>query len=130
MPYLQQAFELALPDAVSADRWYVTLWERCPFYGGPEEGGWWGSDSLVQAYRVFPSEELAHQAYAQVLKLAQELERESKKAYGDQCLREMDWLEQRGLDADFLPEPDGPSEFYVTVGQEPPQDRQGRRGYE
>lgn len=86
-----------------------------PFYGGPEEGGWWGSDTEVIAYRAYISEEIACNVAEAVRQLATELEAEAQKEYGQQCTRELDWLEARGLDADWLPEPDGPTKYYVLV---------------
>lgn len=58
--YLAAAFDAVLAaEAKEPEEWYVVLMERVPFYGGPEEGGWWGSDSVVVKYAKFPDEELA-----------------------------------------------------------------------
>jgi hypothetical protein len=124
---LREAFDQVCENAKQAESWYVVLMERVPFYGGPEEGGWYGNDNIVQAYKEYPSEELAQKAADQVHKLAQELSQNSLRQYGDQCLREMGWLGARGLDADYLPEPDGPSEFYVLVTQNVPENIYGGR---
>ena len=128
--YIHEAFNLVCKEAKVTESWYVCLMERVPFYGGPEEGGWWGSDTIVEAYQEFASEELAHKAAKEVEKLALELSEQSKRAFGEQCLREMDWLEARGLEANWLPEPDGDSTFYVQVCQGIPEDKYGSRGYE
>lgn len=127
--YLQSAFDAVCKEAKKPEGYYVVLMERRPFYGGPEEGSWWGSDQIVTAYQHFTTEEAANAAKEQVEKLAKELSEESKKEFGKQCLREMNWLEARGLDANFLPEPDGESEYYVTITEELPQDRYQERGY-
>jgi hypothetical protein len=124
-----EAFKKVCEDAIKAEDWFVSLVEDVPFYGGPEEGGWWGSDTLLIAYKRYPSEELAIKAQEQVLNLAKELSQESQRSYGQQCLNEMDWLEARGLDADYLPEPDGPSEYRVVVSQGLPVERRGERHY-
>lgn len=129
--FIQAAFDVVMPDAVLADEWFVSLVESIPYYGGPEEGGWWGRDTSLVAYRKYPSEELATAAAAAVEKLAAELRAEAQKTYGDHCRLELDWLEARGLDADFLPEPDGPSEFLVRVTHgQPVQESCGSRRYE
>lgn len=128
--YLEAAFNRVLADATPAADWYVALVEDIPFYGGPEEGGWWGNDTVVRAVKKFPTEELAQSAVEAVQKLAAELADESKRASDAQCLRECDWCEQRGLDADYLPEPDGPSHFRVLMTQELPENRIGPRHYE
>jgi hypothetical protein len=128
--YLQEAFNQVCKEAKTAKCWYVSLMENRPFYDGPEEGGWWGCDTVVVAYQQFDTEEAANNAKQAVEKLAAELTEESKKDFGKQCLQEMDWLEQRGLDADFLPESDGESDFFVVVSESVPGSRYGRRGYE
>lgn len=124
--YLQQAFELACKNAVKRDdevpTWYCVLMERYQLYGGPEEGGWWREGSNVVAYDVYPFEFMAHAAAEAVEALAKRMSDECQREYGNHCLRTMEWLDERGLDADFLPEPDGPSEFYVMVCNELPQD--------
>lgn len=127
--YIQQAFETVCKQAKPAEGFYVVLMENCPYYGGPEEGGWWGNDRIVCAYQWCDTEEEAEAVAEAVRKLAKELKEESQKEYGEQCLREMDWLEARGLDADFLPEPDGPSDYYVCVMRGIPENNYGRRGY-
>lgn len=128
--YLQSAFDAVCKEAKKPEGFYVVLMERAPFYGGPEEGGWWGSDRIVTAYQHFTTEEAANAAKDQVEKLAKELSEESKKEFGKQCLREMNWLEARGLEADFLREPDGDSEYYVVVTEELPQNNYDTRHYE
>lgn len=127
--YLQQAFESVCKEAKTAEGFYVSLMESVPYYGGPEEGGWWGSDTHLVAYQWFSTEEAAEAAAAAVRKLAEELKAEAQKEYGNQCLREMEWLDARGLDADFLPEPDGPSDFCVIVSEGLPEESRGCRQY-
>lgn len=128
--YIQEAFERVLRDATAAETWYVALVEDRPYYGGPEEGGWWGHDTDVVAYQEFASEALARAAADAVEALAVELERDARQAHGEQCRRELDWLDARGLDADYLPEPDGPATFRVIVTSELPCATRGPRHYE
>lgn len=130
MSYIQEAFNLAISNAEQPQAWYVCLMESIPFYGGPEEGGWWGCDSILIAYKEYVSEELAQKAKEAVDKLAKDLQDEARAEYGERCLRELDWLEQRGLDADWLPEPDGESEYHVIVTQSIPENYYGCRHYE
>jgi hypothetical protein len=127
--YLQQAFDLVCKEAKTAETYYVALIEDAPFYGGPEEGGWWGSDRVVVAYQAFDTQEAAEAARAEVEKLADELGQQAKRSHGNHCLNQMEWLDARGLDADFLPEDDGPSEFHVTCSQGIPQGYRGERCY-
>jgi hypothetical protein len=127
--YLRDAFEAVVCDAKVPEDWYVCLMERIPYYGGPEEGGWWGEDTNLVAYHKCRSEEEARAYMAAVQKLADELTAESRKAFGEQCLRECEWLEARGLDADYLPEPGGETTYDVMVSQGLPQGSRGCRHY-
>lgn len=129
MSFLQQAFELVIKEAQVPERWFVCLVENAPYYGGPEEGGWYGSDMIVQAFKEYPSEVLAEEAAEQVRVMAEELTAQSKQEYGEHCVRQCDWLEARGLDADWLPEDDGPSEYRVIVTSKVPENRYGDRQY-
>jgi len=129
MSHLQAAFDKVCADAKTPEQWYVALMESVPFFGGAEEGGWWGEDEILVAYQDFPNETLANAAKDQVEKLAEKLERDALREYGDQCLRECDQLEARGLDADYYPEPDGPSKFYVIVSETLPVNQFGCRQY-
>lgn len=127
--FINQAFHATIKDAKPAGSVYVCLMESVPFYGGPEEGGWWGEDRILHAYREYPTMEQAEAARDAVQKLADELKADSQRAYGDHCLRTMEWLDARGLDADFLPEEDGPSDYYVCVCEELPTNSYGERQY-
>ena len=113
--YLQAAFDHVCSSAVKAEGFFVTLYENCPYYGGPEEGGWWGSDTRLVASQHFSLEEDADKAKEAVEKMAEDLTKQSRREHGQACLDSMEWLEARGLDADYLPEPDGESKFWVTV---------------
>ena len=111
--------------------YYLSLYERIPFYGGPEEGGWWVEDTILEASKRFSSVERAESARRRVEELAKKNTEEAQAAYGDQCNRELDWLEERGLEANFLPEPDGPSQYFVVIEQRKGSlESQGTRGYE
>ncbi len=109
---------------------YVVLMHKTERYGGPEEGGWWVEDHLVEAYQYFATEEAAQAAYEAVRALAADLTRQALVAHGEHCLREMDWLDARGLEADYLPEPDGPGDYYVTLTDEVPASSYAPRHYE
>ncbi len=128
--YIQSAFSAICQEARDCETWYVCLMESHQYYGGPEEGGWWGTDTRVESYQAFNNEADARAAATRVESFAQELQAESKKAYGEQCLRELSWLEARGLDADWLAEPDGPSEYSILVSQGIPDSSFGPRHYE
>lgn len=127
--FIQAAFDKVIEDARKPETWYLNLVETVSVYGGPEEGGWWTDDRFLVACQEFPSREAAEAAKVDVLKLAEQLTKESKKEFGERCLREMEFLEARGLDADWLPEPDGDATYDVFVSNEIFQDRHGNRQY-
>ena len=118
--FYESAFDAVAPDAKKPERWYLCLLSSYQRYGGPEEGGWWQTMSTVEKYKEFASEDLANEAKEKVEALAKELTEESRKEHGQMCLRQMDWLEARGLEADFFPEDDGPEEYSVQVCDELP----------
>ena len=128
--YLQEAFNRVCTNAKVAEGSYVCLMKRVSRYGGPEEGGWWTEDVYPVAYQWFATEEAANAACDAVEKLAKQLTDFARTDYGEHCLRQMDWCEARGLDADYLPEPDGPDEYYVYVGEGVPEATYGPRRYE
>lgn len=118
--FYEAAFDGVVPDAKRPERWYLCLISRYQRYGGPEEGGWWQTMSSVEKYKEFMSKELAEEAKEKVEALAKELTEESRKEHGEMCLRQMEWLEARGLEADYFPENDGPEEYMVLVCDELP----------
>ena len=127
--FLQAAFDEVCKDAKEPQGFYVSLMESAPFFGGPEEGGWWGSDVSIAAYQWFATEEQANAAKEAVQKLASEMSADARRAFGQQCLNEMKWLDARGLDADYFREPDGESTFYVLVSEGLPEESRGCRQY-
>lgn len=88
-----------------------------------------GRDNIVLAYQFFSTEEAAQAACDKVKVLAKELQEQSQKNHGEHCLNQMEWLEERGLDSDYLPEVDGPSEYNVIVSEGLPESTYGCRVY-
>lgn len=128
---LREAFFTVCREAKPAKEYHVSLYANAPFYGGPEEGGWWGSDTFLVASQAFPTEQAAHVAKAMADQLAIELSAEERRAGGEACLRQMEWLDARGLDADYLPEVDGDIEYFVALEDQPgSQQQRGCRHYE
>ena len=62
--------------------------------------------------------------------LAKELTEQDRRTHDQACLDSMEWLESRGLEASFLPEPDGESEYVVLVLQQIPEPSFGPSHYE
>lgn len=128
---MKEAFYKICDNATVAKSHCVSLYYREEWYGGPEEGGWWGNDTILVAYQHFSTKEAAEAALAKVEKLAKEKTEEAKRSYGDHCLRQTEWLEERGLEDDFLREPDGPDNYFVVIEDKAgSQSHRGARHYE
>lgn len=128
--YIQQAFESVLKGHKTPEQWFVCLIASHQAYGGPEEGGWWYSVSSLEAWQDYPSKEMADAALESVKSLAKELQQHARSEHGRAMLASMEWLEERGLEASFLPEPDGPTEYQVRVCSELPKFSNRRPHYE
>lgn len=113
---IQLAFDAICKDAKAPTGIYLSLYSARPFYGGPEEGGWWGNDYVLEASQAFSFEEDAEHARADIEKLAEKLSTTARMDFGQQCLDEIEWCEERGLEHEtFLREPDGPWRYFVVL---------------
>lgn len=130
MSFFQEAFDEVCKEAKEPKGSYVCLMEQVQRYIGPEEGGTYANDNILIAYQWFDTEEAAEAAKEAIEKLAEELTNNDRREHGRHCLESMEWLDARGLDADYLPEPDGPSEYYVMVSSGVPSNSYGPTHYE
>jgi hypothetical protein len=113
--YMREAYRQVCNKAKEAKAIYVSLYAQIPFYGGPEEGGWWGHDTVLESYQEVATVEMAEALKVMVEALAEEMNVMSKRQHGERCLQELEWLEARGLDPDFLPEVDGETHYFVVI---------------
>jgi hypothetical protein len=93
---------------------FISLYEYYQSYGGAEEGGWWYHQSFLQESYECLNGEQADQIRQEMQDFAEELNEASKRQHDKHLSESLDWLEARGLDADYLPEPDGPTEYGIT----------------
>lgn len=129
--FIRAAYEEVCAEAVKPDGCWLSLYERVPYYGGPEEGGWWGEDVVLMETMFFRFAEDAEAVKDKMAATAKEMNDTATRAYHENCANECDWLEERGLDADFLPEPDGPTKYVVYTEEERGScESQGCRHYE
>jgi hypothetical protein len=111
---IREAFEKVCEDAKPAQGCYVSLYRVESFYGGAEEGGWWGSDYILVASKWFDTEEQADSAHEAIQLLAKGLTEEAKQAFGQLCLHQLEDAERRGMDAnDLYGEVDGEDRYCV-----------------
>jgi len=129
---ISDAFDALVPNAIPCNRYFVALWRRIPFFGGPEEGGWWGADNIPVKYTEVATEEAAEELRAKILARAKELSREASRVHGRACLDQLAWCEARGIDDsnDVFGEDDGAEEWWVSVQTELPEASYGNRHYE
>jgi len=93
---------VSAPDALPKGSVAVVIYvsQRC--YGGPEEGGWWYTDSVVDSVAIFRSMRKARLCLKEVEPLLNRKYRELESAdanYNDWCLAQADRL---GLDPDSI----------------------------
>jgi len=119
--FISTAFYELCKEAKHPGEFYVSLYQKEQKYGGPEEGGWWRNIITLEASHKVYGEEQAEQLEEKIKVLAKEMQDHSRTEYGKKCLRETEWLEARGLDDSFLPEPDGPIEYFVVIEELPGQ---------
>lgn len=120
--YTAAAFNAICTEAKSHhQQWFVCLMESVATYGGPEEGGWWNHSTYVVESQRFDSEQAANEAAEKIKEMAEQLSIAQSRREGEECLRSLDWLEARGLDPDFLPEPSR-TDYFVGVYDHLPQD--------
>lgn len=129
---IEVAFAEICKEAVECEGFYVVLWREEPFYGGPEEGGWWGRNLIPVAYQRFATSDAAYAAYNAVRKLADEMTADAQREHGRACLAQLEFCEARGIDDSdsVFGEDDGPESYYVTVDDKLPEPMFGSRHYE
>lgn len=116
---IRTAFEQICPDAEIAQTRFVSLYARVPFYGGPQEGGWWGEDVVLHATKKVRTQDEAEKIHAGIVAMAKELADIARRRFGEQCLRELEAAEERGIDPESLPEVNGEETYYVVIEETP-----------
>ena len=115
-----QAWNEIIEDSEVAQECYLSLYENVSYYGGPEEGGWWGYLQILQKYCKCSSREQAEMLSNKLREHCEQLNKESKKADGEDCLRHMERADRRGEDVDDDGY-DGPSTYYMIIESMPGQ---------
>ena len=117
---IHDAFDAIVNDATPAKGVYLTLYHTEQWYGGPEEGGWYGTTTKVVKYKQFSTREAAEAVYEQVHDLAEKLTEDAKQEHDRAMLAECEWCDRRGIDPADHPagEPDGPDNFTVHIEEE------------
>jgi hypothetical protein len=120
--YDKEAFFAVCQDAVPATRSYVSLYADQSYYGGPEEGGWWGHDQVLVAYYLCLTDVEAEAVRAAVEKLAGQMSKDAKDDFNRGCKAECEWVEQHDPMADvsdYYPEVGGEVRYWVATEDRP-----------
>ena len=118
-------------QVISNEPVFVTVYRRDRYYGGAEEGGWYGTDVLLETSVEVKSMRLAEQLKAHLENAANAKSELNKREWSELCVRELDAAEQRLIDPLSLPEPNLPSDYFVHIETEQgSQIRRGPRHYE
>jgi hypothetical protein len=109
------AFHRVCRKAKPADYYYVSLYAYHSVYLGPEEGGCWGQDvELISSQEYFCKRD-AVRALNKCRRLIKKLDKDARDNHGNYCNRQLEWLEARGLEADYLRENDGPTTYGCII---------------
>lgn len=128
---IEEAWNKVVEDATKAEECYVVLFCDRPFYGGPEEGGWWGTDRLVLSYRRCSTIDEAEAILAKMDEEVKNLNREAEMDHGYLCLAQCERADALGVEVEYLyGEDSGANRYRATITQEVPQDYYGNRYYE
>lgn len=122
---IHEAFMKLVEQPIQCNRFYVVLWRRSQFYGGPEEGGWWGMDHIPEAYTRVDSREEAEALATRIEEMAKQLSRQAIMEHGRGCIAQLEWCEARGIEDSnsVFGEVGSPDEYYVQIGEELPRAR-------
>jgi hypothetical protein len=118
---IKEAFFEVCNEAKPAERSYVSLYVTLPFYGGPEEGGWWGHDTELVAYFEATNAVEAEAVSDRVTDLAEELSKEAKVSHDRASAASVEWVEHDPMAdvSDYFPEVDGEETYWVAVESQP-----------
>jgi hypothetical protein len=113
---------------------YVVIYHGEQYYGGPEEGGWYGWDYVWTGYAVFASKDEATKARDWIERAMNPWNDELVQQRNEALASEYEALVARDPSADF----DGPDDdesgcfesYSVSVQETKPEDSFGSRHYE
>jgi hypothetical protein len=123
-----QAWDEIIEDSEVAQECYLSLYENVPYYGGPEEGGWWGYLQILQKYCKCSSHKQAEMLSDKLRKHCEELTEDAKKADGEDCLRHMERADRRGEDVSDDGY-EGPSTYFMQIESIPGQNQNTTRSH-
>ena len=123
-----QAWNEIIEDSEVAQECYLSLYQCESYYGGPEEGGWWGYLHILKEYCKCSSYAQAEMLMKKLQDHCKELTEEAKKADGEDCLRHMERADRRGEDVSDDGY-DGPSTYYMTIESIPGENQNTTRSH-
>lgn len=117
---IEDAFREVCDHAEESETRYVSLYCAEPFYGEPEEGGWWGCDVRLVATQGFPTISQADAAVDRIEALVKQLQAGAQASYGDMCLSQLESCGWNGEEAQSrYGEVDGAADYFVVIEDHP-----------
>lgn len=113
-----QAWNEIMEDAEEAEACIVSLYNVERYYGGPEEGGWWGNLYILKEYVRCSNRVAAERLQEKLQQRCIELNKEEEKLDAELCLRHCERAYARGEDVDDYGY-DGPSSYSVFIEKIP-----------
>jgi len=110
---------------------FVSVYRKERFYGGPEEGGWYGTDMFLERSVQVKSKTLARELKARWTEWATGKTKDARLDWSNLCQRELDAAEAKLIDPLSLPEPNLPDEYIIHIETKKGSlERRGSRQYE
>jgi len=125
---LIQAWDEIMADAQEAEECIVSMYSVERYYGGPEEGGWWGNLFILQKYVRCSNRDAAEKLQHKLQERCEELNREEQQRDSEDCLRHCERAWSRGEDVDDYGY-DGPSTYHVLIEKFPGENQQTERSH-
>jgi hypothetical protein len=123
-----QAWNEIMEDAQEAEQCVVSMYSIEPYYGGPEEGGWWGNLLILKEFVRCTTRDAAEKLQEKIQERCSELNLDARKADGEHCLRQIERADARGEDIDDYGY-DGPSSYNVIIEKFPGENQVTERSH-
>jgi len=123
-----EAWNEIMADAQEAEECIVSMYSIEPYYGGPEEGGWWGNLLILKEFVRCTTRNAAEKLQEKLQSRCEEMSREEKTFDYEECLRVCVRAYARGEDVDDHGY-DGPSSYTVLIEKFPGENQVTERSH-
>jgi hypothetical protein len=123
-----KAWNEIMENAQKAEECVVSMYSVEPYYGGPEEGGWWGNLFILNEYVRCSNRDAAEKLQQKLQERCEELNKEEQQQDSEYCLRYCERAWSRGEDVDDYGY-DGPSTYHVLIEKFPGENQVTERSH-